>query len=282
VFAIFVGLGWPLWLLLGVCVLALAGPSIAPRDPFLFDVVHRLEKPALAHPFGTDQYGRDVLSRMLVGARSLVVISGLATLVTLAIGVTWGLMAAYFRGFRDEVLMRMVDIAISIPELLIAIMILTVFGPGTWNLVIAVAVVFAPFVSRIVRSAALVVVAEQYVDAARTAGERAPRIIFREVLPNIMPLLLVEAAVRFSFVVLVVASLGFLGLGVQPPTPDWGLMVSESRDFASSAPWLIAFPAAGIALMVISCHTLADRLAGSDEVIGAAEAHEIAQAAQVR
>lgn len=258
-------LGWALAVLLAVCILALIGPTIAPHDPYRFDMAHALLAPSLSHPFGTDQFGRDLFSRMLVGTRSLIAISGLATLVTLAIGVAWGLLAAYLGGIRDELLMRGVDIAISIPEMLIAILILTVFGPSNSNLIVAVAIVFAPFVSRIVRSAALSIVAQGYVDAARTAGEGTLYVVFREVLPNIVPLLLVEAAIRFSFVVLLVASLGFLGLGVQPPTPDWGLMVSDSRPYVGGAPWLIAFPAGGIALIVISCHTLADRLGGRRE-----------------
>jgi peptide/nickel transport system permease protein len=141
--------------------------------------------------------------------------------------------------------------------------------------------VFAPFVSRIVRSAALVVVGQQYVDAARTAGERTPYILIREVLPNILPVVLVEAAMRFSLVVLMVASLGFLGLGVQAPTPDWGLIVSESRPYMTQAPWLVLFPATGIAILVICCHTLADRLSrSSDSPLSAPELVVIGEAGE--
>jgi peptide/nickel transport system permease protein len=218
---------------------------------------------------------------MLVGARSLVVVSGSTALVALALGVTWGLFAAYLGGFQDELLMRGVDIAISVPEMLIAIVVLTVFGSSDITVIIAVAIVFAPYVARIVRSAALTIVAQEYVDAARAAGERSSYILFREVLPNLQSVLLVEAAVRLSLVVLLVASLGYLGLGVQPPTPDWGLMVSDSQDYIVQAPWLVLFPALGIGLIVVSCHSLADRVAatstqpGARDVLAAAALGEI-------
>jgi peptide/nickel transport system permease protein len=253
-------LGWPVWVLASLAVLAVVGPVVAPHDPYLFDVPNSLQAPSFGHPFGTDQFGRDLLSRMLVGSRSLVTIAGLATVVTLAIGVVWGLLAAYFGGLRDELLMRAVDITISVPEMLIAIVILTALGTSRVNLIVAIAIVFAPFVSRVVRSAALVVMAQEYVSAAKTAGEKTWYIVFREVLPNILPVLVIEAAMRFGFVVLLVASLGFLGLGVQPPTPDWGLIVSESRNYMRGAPWLVIFPAVGIALLVVASHTLADRV----------------------
>jgi peptide/nickel transport system permease protein len=223
-------------------------------------VPNALQAPSLAHPFGTDEFGRDLFSRMLVGARSLVLVAGLATLVTLVIGVIWGLLAAYFGGIRDEVLMRAVDITLSVPELLVAILVVSVFGSNTPTLILAVAIVFSPYVSRVIRSVALVVIAQEYVNAAKAAGEGTAYILVREILPNMVPVLAVEAAMRFGFVVLLVASLGFLGLGVQPPTPDWGLIVAESRNYMRVAPWVICFPAAGIATLVIASHTAADRI----------------------
>ncbi|MFW6116171.1 MAG: ABC transporter permease [bacterium] len=258
-----VKLGWPFWTVVCFFGLAALGPVVAPYDPYAFDVTHALQPPSPSHPLGTDQFGRDLLSRMMVGSRSLATISTTATLGCVAVGVVWGLLAAYFGGIRDEILMRAVDIFISIPEILVALILLAALGTEDRNVVVATVIVYSPFVSRLVRSAALVIMEQEYVDAARIAGERARYIIFREVLPNLVPLLAVEAAMRFGFVVLLVASLGFLGFGVQPPTPDWGLIVSESRNYMKSAPWLIVFPAAAISLIVVASNALADKIGES-------------------
>jgi peptide/nickel transport system permease protein len=246
--------------LLGFCVIVVAGPWLAPYSPYHFNAAETLAGPRLAHLFGTDQFGRDLLSRMLAGARSLGIVAGSATLLTVGLGTVWGLVAAYMGGLLDEALMRLVDVVISIPEMLIAIVVLTAFGSGAMNLVFAIAIVFAPFVARVIRSATLAITSQEYVNAARVAGESVPFILFGEILPNITHVLGVEAATRFGLIVLLVASLGFLGLGVQPPTPDWGLIVSESRDYMRVAPWLIGFPAGGIAVLVMAAHAMADRL----------------------
>ncbi len=262
-------LGWPAWLLILFLGLVVVGPQLAPYDSFAFDVPNSLTPPSWSHPFGTDQYGRDLLSRMMTGSRSLVTVSTFATVLTLIIGVIWGLVAAYSGGIRDELLMRAVEIVISIPPLLIAIMIITVLGTEERNLILAIAFVYSPFVARVTRSAAFNITNQEYVDAARIAGESSGYIIFWEVLPNLVGVLLVEAAMRFGFVVLLVASLGFLGLGVQPPTPDWGLIISESRNYMRIAPWLLLFPAIGIAMVVVASHALADRLGGPrDKILG--------------
>jgi peptide/nickel transport system permease protein len=259
-------LGWPLWVVVGLLLLAVFGPVVAPYDPTHFDVAHALAAPSLTHPFGTDQFGRDEFSRMLVGSRSLVTLSVTATVATLVLGVTWGLLAAYVGGVREEILMRAVDIIISVPPILISIMIIVVFGSNNLTLAAAVAIVFSPFVSRVVRSQGLVVIAQEYVSAARIAGESTAYILFREILPNMFTLIAVEAAMRFGFVVLLVAGLGFLGLGVQPPTPDWGYMLNDSRNYLQTAPWLVAFPAVGIAAVVITSNALADAMSGSRRV----------------
>jgi peptide/nickel transport system permease protein len=247
-------------------LLAVFGPVVAPYDPNHFDVANALAAPSLAHPFGTDQFGRDAFSRMLVGSRTLVSLSVMATVATLILGVTWGLLAAYLGGVREEILMRAVDVVISVPPILISIMIIVVFGSNSLTLVAAVAIVFSPFVSRIMRSQGLVIIAQEYVSAARIAGESTAYILFREILPNMFSLLAVESAMRFGFVVLLVAGLGFLGLGVQPPTPDWGYMLNDSRNYLQTAPWLAAFPAVGIASVVITSNALADAIGGSRRV----------------
>jgi peptide/nickel transport system permease protein len=248
-------IGWPLWFLLGFLILGAISPYIAPYDPYMFDVPNSFEAPSLLH-----QFGRDLLSRVMIGSRTLVTISGLATLIAIVVGVAWGMLAAYSGGIRDELLMRAVDITISIPAMLVAVMILTVLGSSNRNLILAAGLIYSPFTARVVRSASLVIIGQEYIDAARIAGESTTYILFREVLPNLIPVLGVETAMRFGFVVLLVASLGFLGLGVQPPTPDWGLIVSESRNYMRLAPWLIVVPASGIGALVIACHALADKI----------------------
>ena len=254
------GLGWPVWVLLAFGALAIFGPAAAPHNPDMFNVLDSLKAPSLSHPLGTDEFGRDVLSRMMIGARTLVTVSVVATIGTVVLGVLWGLTAAYLGGIREEFLMRTVDITVAVPELLIAIVIVSALGTSAFWLIVAVVIVFAPYVSRIVRSAALAAISQEYVDAAKIAGERTPYILFREILPNILPVVLVEAALRFGFVVLLVASLGFLGLGVQPPTPDWGSSVKESIPYMQQAPWLVLCPAVAIATIVLATHSLADRI----------------------
>jgi peptide/nickel transport system permease protein len=240
--------------------LALFGPWIAPYDYQAQDASLRLESPSLSHPFGTDQFGRDVFSRIVVGARNIFLIGGLGTLIAVGIGTAIGLGSGYAGGTVDEVVMRLLDVLLSFPSLLLALVLLSTVGPSNVNLVLVVALLYIPMVARVVRSMVLDLKSKEFVEAARVRGERRTYILFREILPNSLPPLMVEASMRFSYSIFLVASLGFLGLGVQPPSPDWGLQINEARNFFRIAPWTLLFPAFTIALLVIATSLMSDGL----------------------
>ena len=213
-----------------------------------------MDAPSLQHPFGTDQFGRDMLSRIIIGTRGVVTLSGLGTLFAVCIGTPLGMLSGYRGGLVDEVIMRMLDVFLSIPSLLFALVLLSTIGPSQVNLVIVVTVLYAPMIARIVRSMTLDLRNKEFVEAARIRGDRTSYILFREILPGALAPLLVEASMRFSYAIFLVASLGFLGLGVQPPAPDWGLLINEARDFFTLAPWTLLFPAGAIGLLVVSAN----------------------------
>jgi peptide/nickel transport system permease protein len=240
--------------------MALFGPLVSPYGFAEQNIAARLQPPSWAHPFGTDLYGRDVLSRVLVGSRDIFVLSGGATLAAVLLGLSVGLFAGYRGGLLDEVVMRLMDVLLAIPALLLAMLMLAMVGPSQLNVVIVVAVLYIPMVSRVVRSSVLDLKTKEFVEAAKVRGETSMYIMFREILPNALPPLIVEAAARFSYSIFLIASLGFLGLGVQPPSPNWGLMVAEARDSFSLAPWMLAFPSAAIALLIVGVSLLGDGL----------------------
>lgn len=241
-------------------VLAVVGPSIAPYGAYELHPQVSLSSPSGSFLFGTDQYGRDVFSRVLVGTRSLVTLASLSTIVAVTFGILVGMVSAYMGGLVDEIIMRLLDGIMSIPTLLTALIILAVLGSATRNVIIAIGITFVPVIARVVRSAALDVISLEYIQAARVRGESALYIMFREILPNILEPILVETAIRFSFAILSASALGFLGMGVQPPTPDWGLMVNEGRNFVMRAPWMVLFPGFAIAILIIGVNLFADGL----------------------
>lgn len=240
--------------------LAVFGPWVAPYDYQKQNAELRLAKPALTHPFGNDQFGRDIFSRIIVGTRNIFLIGGLGTLIAVIIGTAIGLLAGYIGGTGDEVIMRLLDVLLSFPSLLLALVLLAAAGPSNRNVVLVVAVLYIPMVARVVRSMVLDLKNKEFVEAARVRGEGRGYILFREILPNALPPLLVEASMRFSYSIFLVASLGYLGLGVQPPSPDWGLQINEAKNFVQIAPWVMLFPAAIIALLVISTSLMSDGL----------------------
>jgi len=240
--------------------LAVFGPWVAPYDYQAQDAKLRLASPSLTHPFGADQFGRDIFSRVIVGTRNIFLIGGLGTLIAVLIGTAIGLIAGYIGGTGDEVIMRLLDVLLSFPSLLLAMVLLAAAGPSNRNIVLVVAVLYIPMVARVVRSMVLDLKNKEFVEAARVRGEKRGYILFREILPNSLPPLLVEASMRFSYSIFLVASLGYLGLGVQPPSPDWGLQISEARNFFQIAPWVLLFPACVIALLVISTSLMSDGL----------------------
>jgi peptide/nickel transport system permease protein len=240
--------------------LAVFGPLVA---PYQFDLVNaslRLAHPSLAHPFGCDQLGRDVLSRVIVGARGVFLIGGIGTIIAALIGTSVGLFSGYVGGTVDEVAMRLLDVLLSFPSLLLALVLLAAVGPSNVNLVFVVAVLYIPMVARVVRSMVLDLKNKEFIEAARVRGEKQHYVLFREILPNALPPLLVEGSMRFSYSIFLVASLGYLGLGVQPPSPDWGLQINQAKDLFQFAPWVLLFPAIAIALLVISTRLMSDGL----------------------
>jgi peptide/nickel transport system permease protein len=229
-----------------------------PYNTAAFDLIERLQPPSWHHPFGTDKFGRDILSRVMAGSQQVVAIALSSAILALITGTVIGLAAGYFGGMLDEFSMRAMDILMSFPGLLLAILVMGMLGPGNLNTIMVIAIVFSPRVARVCRGAVLEVVTKEFVDAARARGASSFHMLFIEVMPNILGPLGVEFTVRFAYAIFLSASLGFLGLGVQPPTPDWGLMINEGRELITLAPWVVFFPGVAIASLVIGVNLLSD------------------------
>lgn len=241
-------------------LLALFGPNIAPHR---FDDLIRgaaRQSPSLEFPFGTDRLGRDIFSRVLWGAREIIAIPGIATAISVFLGTCVGLFVGYYSGWIDELISRALDSLLSIPALVLALVMLGTIGPSPVGIIIVIVLLYMPIVTRVIRSATLNIRNSGFIEAAKLRGESLPYILFREILPSVLPALTVEAALRFSYAIFLTASLGFLGLGVQPPSPDWGRMVSEARANYARTPWELWFPAGAIALLVIGVNLMADGL----------------------
>lgn len=241
-------------------LMAFIGPWVATHEFQAQDIANRLQQPSAEHFFGTDQYGRDIFSRVLTGSRGIFLLGGTGTILAGLVGITLGLIAGYIGGIWDEILMRGLDIFLAFPPLLLALVILASVGPALSNLIIVVAILYVPVLARVTRSMVLDIKTKEFVEAAITRGEKKSYILFREILPNAIAPLLVELAMRFSYAIFLVASLGFLGLGVQPPSPDWGLQINEARSYFSRAPWILLFPAGAISLLVIGTNLMTDGL----------------------
>lgn len=241
-------------------LVALFGPLLAPFGANQMIGADARQAPSAAHWFGTDNLGRDVFSRVVLGARDILALAGLGTLLSVVSGTTLGLFSGYQGGWFDEGLMRFFDSLLSMPALLLSLLLLGTIGPSRNSVLIVIVVVYTPIVARVVRSVVLSVKSKGFVEAARIQGESRGRILFREILPSVLPTLAVEAALRFSYAIFLVSSLGFLGVGVQPPNPDWGLMVKEARTQVSQIPWALYFPAGAIAVVVIGVNLAADGL----------------------
>jgi len=244
----------------GLAIVVIAGPAIAPLDPETFHFDARFAGPSAAHPLGTDWYGRDLLSRVLSGARSTVLLALLATLLGTALGTLIGIGSGYLGGRIDDAIMRVNDAFMAIPNLLFALMILAVLGSSSLNAVVAIGIATAPGMARIVRSVTLRVRALDYVAAARSRGESAAWIVLAEILPNVVAPVIVEATIRVAFAIMTFATLSFLGLGAQPPSPEWGLMIAEARVHLFRSPWPVMVPGAAIALVAITFNLLGDGL----------------------
>lgn len=241
-------------------LMAFFASAIVPYHPTTFHIEAMFQPPSINHFFGTDQFGRDVFSRVLVGSRDVLILAPLATLLGLVIGVFIGLVTGYFGGYIDEIIMRIMDALLSFPTLLLAMVVMGVLGQSVINVILVIGVVFSPRIARVTRSAVLEVKPLEYIQAARIRGESSLYIMAAEILPNITSPLSVEASIRFAYAIFTAASLNFLGLGVPPPSPDWGLMVSEGREYMLVAPWVVIFPALCIASLVVGANLFFDRI----------------------
>ncbi len=242
-------------------VVALAAPWLAPHDPIASDFSASLKPPGTpGHPFGTDQLGRDLLSRVLYGARVALFIGFCAVLLTGLVGGLLGLLAGFFGGWPGTILMRIADVQLSFPFILLALTINAIVGLGLRNIIISLSAAGWVVYARVVRGEVLSVKQRDYVQAAAALGVGRGRMLFAHVLPNVAPSIIVVASLQFSQFIVAEAAISFLGFGVQPPTPAWGSMLSESRDFLYVAWWLAAFPGAALALTALGINLVGDWL----------------------
>jgi len=243
-----------------VVISAIFAPAIAPYGIADYNVAERFSPPCFKHPFGTDHMGRDVFSNVVYGTRVTLYVSLLATLVAAAIGIPVGLISGYYGGIVDNFLMRVVDVMFAFPSLLLAISFVAFLGPSINNAILAIGVVSSASVARICRGQVLVCRESDYVMAARSIGSSSPRIMFKHILPNVAGVVIVVLTVRVAFAILTEAALSFVGLGVPPPTPSWGRLISTARDYVTRAPWMFLAPGFAIMLTTLSFNFIGDGL----------------------
>ncbi len=252
--------------IIAIALVALGADLIAPHSPIAQDRGALLLPPVWddggtwRYPLGTDDIGRDMLSRLIHGARLSMLIGVIAVTLSLATGLTLGLVAGYVGGMVDLVIMRLMDVMLALPALLLAIVVAAILGPGLFNVMIAVAIVVLPHYARLTRASVLAELPRDYVTASRVAGAGHLRLMVLVILPNCMAPLIVQATLGFSTAILDAAALGFLGLGAQPPTPEWGTMLSSSLQFLQRAPWVVTFPGLAILITVLAFNLLGDGL----------------------
>jgi len=255
-----------LWFFVALVIVALLAPLIAPHVPY-----QQYRDAVLVPPvwqqggrwdflLGTDAVGRDILSRLIYGARYSLFIGIVVTAIALVAGILIGVVAGYFRGWVDTVIMRLMDIILAFPSLLLALTLVAVLGPGLDNAMIAIALVYQPHFVRLTRAAVMTEKTRDYVVAARVAGAGPLRLMFRTILPNCMAPLIVQATLSFSIAILDAAALGFLGMGAQPPTPEWGTMLAEAREFILRAWWVVTLPGLAILITVLAINVMGDGL----------------------
>jgi peptide/nickel transport system ATP-binding protein len=240
-------------------VIAAIGPQLAPHD-YTQTLTEPFAPPSAQYPLGTDVLGRDVLSRVLTGGRPVILFALFATLVTIVLGTTLGMLAGLKGGWIDEVIMRPLDVAIAVPPLLLVLILVAVLARSPFTIAIVVAVAGTPILARVVRSVTLDVATKGYVEAARGRGEGSGYVIFKEVLPNVMNTVLADAGVRFTAAIYLIASASFLGVGAQPPAADWPVMIAENRQGIDLQPWSVLAPALLIISFVVSVGLLAQHL----------------------
>jgi peptide/nickel transport system permease protein len=246
-------------LLGAIIAVALLAPWITPYDPQKMDIVNRLKPPGATHWFGSDEFGRDVLARVMLGARLSLLVGFLVVVVATVLGGALGLVAGYVR-WLDGALMRLTDALMAFPDILLAIAFMAALGTSLFNVVLALGIVYTPRVARVVRAATLVVRERQFVEAATALGASTGRIILVHVLPNLVSPIIVQATFIFAFAILTEAALSFLGVGVPPTTPTWGNMIAGAQQYFRQADWLILFPGLAIVLTVLSLQMVGDGL----------------------
>ena len=240
-------------------VCAILGGRITPYDP-IFDQTPDLSvSPSSEHWFGTDRLGRDVFSRVIAGSRDILLVAPLATVLATLLGTALGLITGYFRGIADDTMSRVIDAVLAIPLIVLAVTVVASLGSrSTWSVTVVIAIVFSPIIARTVRAAVLGEAQLDYVEAARLRGERSPYVMFVEVLPNVMPPILVEATVRLGYAIFAVATLSFIGFGLQPPSPDWAVQIADNYQDLAFEWWSVLFPALAIASLVVAVNLVSD------------------------
>jgi glutathione transport system permease protein len=247
-------------LLVVLAVVAIAAPAIAPYGPAEQDYDHVLEGFSISHPFGTDNFGRDIFSRVLYGARISLAVGVLGVCLGLVMGGTVGLVAGHWGGWLDDTLMRLLDLLLAFPQLLLAIMVITVLGVGDTNVIVAIGIFSLPVFARVVRGQILSLKQLDFTLAARALGAGDARILLAHLLPNTLATILVIASLRLGTAILTVATLSFLGLGIRPPAPEWGTMLTDGRQFLQIAPHVAVFPGLAIVVTVLAVNLLGDGL----------------------
>ena len=242
-------------------VCAILGDRITPYDP-IFDQTPDLSvSPSSEHWFGTDRLGRDVFSRVIAGSRDILLVAPLATVLATVFGTVLGLTTGYFRGIADDTVSRVIDAVLAIPLIVLAVTVVASLGTrSVWSVTVVIAIVFSPIIARTVRAAVLGEAQLDYVEAARLRGERSPYVMFVEVLPNVMPPILVEATVRLGYAIFAVATLTFIGFGLQPPSADWAVQIADNYPFLSDQWWTVLFPALAISSLVVAVNLVSDSL----------------------
>ncbi len=247
-------------ILLLVVLSAFLAPQISPYDPIDQEFTSQLQPPSASHPFGTDEFGRDVFSRVVYGARIALRVGALADAIATALGVLLGVVAGYFGGRLDAVVTRVLDVMLAFPYLLLAMIVVTILGPGLTNAMVAIAIVYTPQMARVVRGVVLSIKEQEFVEAARAMGTGAIRILGRHILPNIVSPIIVMATLTVGFMIVETAGLSFLGLGASPPTPEWGSMLATGRSFMLTSPWIATFPGLAILVTVVAFNLVGDGL----------------------
>ncbi|MBN1315894.1 MAG: ABC transporter permease [Anaerolineales bacterium] len=249
-----------LGVLLFISILAIIAPQISPYDPDEVDILQQLTPPSKAHLLGTDLYGRDILSRIFWGGRVTLVVGLISVAIASSIGIVLGLVAGYYGGLLDTIIMRFIDILLSFPRILLALTIVGMLGPGLFNVMLAVGISSITGYARLVRGTVLSAKEQPYVEAAHVVGCPVRRILFLHLLPNVVGPVIVLATLDIAAAILAASGLSFLGMGVQPPTSEWGYMLNEGRNYLRSAPWITFFPGMAIMISVLSTNLLGDGL----------------------